>query len=146
MSAKKEKAIGKTKGIITEFKEFISRGNVIDMAVGIIIGTAFTAIVSSLVNDIIMPLVGLLLGGVDFSTLTANGINYGMFIQKIIDFLIIAIVVFLMVKMINLLRRKKKAEEAEAAAEPVAEVPVDIQLLTEIRDLLKEQGSDKKAE
>lgn len=132
----------------SEFKEFISRGSVMDMAVGIIVGSAFTAIVQSMVNDLLMPLIGLIIGGINFSDLkwvitpavgdvAAVTLNYGMFIQKCINFLLIALVVFLMVKGINKLRRKK--EEAPAApAEPPAP-PADIVLLTEIRDLLQKE-------
>ena len=130
-----------------DFKKFISRGNVVDMAVGVIIGGAFGKIVTSLVNDIIMPLVGVILGGVDFSTLTTppipaiNGgepvaIAYGLFIQQIVDFLIIAVSVFLMVKIIEKLKKKKKEEPAPPA--PPAPTKEE-ELLTEIRDLLKEK-------
>ncbi len=132
------------KGIIQEFKEFITRGNVIDLAVGVIIGTAFTAIVNSLVKDLIMPLVGWVCGGVSFTELKyvitpAEGeipeaaIYYGNFIQNIVNFLIIAVVVFTMVKLINKMHKKKEVEKVE---EPV-KVAEDIALLTEIRDLLK---------
>ena len=122
--------------MIKEFKAFISRGNVIDLAVGIIIGTAFKAIVSSLVNDIIMPIVGIVIGGVSFAdmniTIGSAVVSYGLFIQAVIDFLIIAIVIFFMVKGIN--RFRKKEEEAPAVPpEPTKEEV----LLTEIRDLLK---------
>ena len=129
-----------------DFKKFISRGNVVDMAVGVIMGGAFGKIVTSLVNDIIMPLVGVIMGGVDFSTLTTapipalNGgepvaIAYGLFIQQIVDFLIIAISVFLMVKVIEKLKKKK-----EAAPPPPPPAPSKEEvLLTEIRDLLKEK-------
>lgn len=143
-----DRGLKKTKGFINEFKEFISRGNVIDMAVGIIVGTAFTAIVNSLVADVIMPAIGWLLGGINFTELkyvitpavgdTAEAaIRYGVFIQKIVDFLIIAFVVFLMVKLINSFRRKKEepAPEPETAPEPSDEV----KLLTEIRDLLSKE-------
>jgi len=134
-----------------EFKEFISRGNVVDMAVGVIVGGAFSKIVTSLVNDIVMPLVGLILGGVNFSTLTTapitpvNGgepvaIAYGLFIQTVVDFLIIAFVIFMMVKMINKFRRKK--EEPKAPPAPPAPSKEEV-LLTEIRDLLKEQNEKK---
>ncbi len=130
------------KGFITEFKEFIARGNVMDMAVGIIIGTAFTAIVNSIVNDVIMPAIGFLIGGLDFTQYkivlteaTADAadtaIYYGTFIQNLVNFLIIAFVVFLLVKGINKLHRKKE----EAPPEPEAVDP-QIELLTEIRDLL----------
>lgn len=106
------------KALIKEFKEFISRGNVMDMAVGVIIGGAFTAIVNSLVNDMLMPLLSLLTGGFDFSGLSialgegenAATINYGSFISAIINFLLIALVIFLIIKAINKVSRKKKEE------------------------------------
>lgn len=124
--------------MLKEFKEFISRGNVIDLAVGIIIGGAFSTIVSSLVGDIIMPLVGILIGGISFSdmnvTIGTAVVNYGLFIQAVVDFLIISAVIFLMVKGINRLRRKKEDEPAAVAEPPREEV-----LLTEIRDLLKKK-------
>ena len=134
------------KGFIAEFKEFISRGNVIDMAVGVIIGGAFTTIVNSLVNDVIMPFLGLIIGGINFSelkiVLTAaagdtpeTAIMYGSFIQNIINFLLIALVVFTMVKIINRFRRKKEEPEPEPAPEP--EPPEEVLLLREIRDSLK---------
>jgi large conductance mechanosensitive channel len=120
--------------MLKEFREFVTRGNVIDLAVAVILGAAFTAIVTSLVNDIIMPLVGILLGKVDFASLSITVGNavvlYGKFIQAIVNFLVIALVVFLLVRSINRLNRKKAAE---APAGP----PADIVLLTEIRDLLK---------
>ena len=142
---------GKGNGFISEFKEFISRGNVVDMAVGIIVGTAFTAIVNSLVKDVIMPFVGFLIGGMHFDELkwvlspavgeTAEvAIGYGAFLQNVIDFLIIAFVVFCMVKLINRLRRKKQAPKP---AEPPKPAP-EVELLTEIRDLLRIQGQDTK--
>jgi len=129
--------------MIQEFKEFAARGNAVDMAVGIIIGAAFGKIVSSLVADVIMPPVGLLLGGADFSGLAitlksasdgaaAVTLNYGKFIQAIVDFLIVAWAVFLLVKGVNSMRRK---EEEKPAAPP--EPPADVRLLGEIRDLLK---------
>ncbi|BBQ54365.1 large-conductance mechanosensitive channel protein MscL [Aeromonas jandaei] len=131
--------------LIQEFKAFASRGNVIDMAVGIIIGAAFGKIVSSFVGDVIMPPIGLILGGVDFSDLAvtlkaAEGsapavvIAYGKFIQTIIDFLIISFAIFMGLKAINTLK-KKQEEEAAAPAAPTK----DQELLTEIRDLLKAQ-------
>ncbi len=137
--------------MFAEFKKFITRGNVVDMAVGIIIGTAFTAIVNSLVKDVLMPFIGLILGGVSFVDLkiviteateqTAEvAILYGSFLQKIIDFLIIAFVVFLMVKGINKLREISEAKKRAEAQAPIAappQTPADIVLLTEIRDLLK---------
>ena len=125
--------------MMKEFKEFISRGNVMDMAVGIIIGGAFTAIVSSLVADIITPIIGMLLGGVNFSelaiTVGSAQLTYGNFIQAIINFLIIAWVVFMMVKAMN--KMKKKEEEKPAEPEAPTEPPEDIVLLREIRDSLK---------
>ncbi|SIQ76061.1 large-conductance mechanosensitive channel protein MscL [Aeromonas veronii] len=131
--------------LIQEFKAFAARGNVIDMAVGIIIGAAFGKIVSSFVGDVIMPPIGLILGGVDFSDLAvtlkaAEGatpavvIAYGKFIQTIIDFLIISFAIFMGLKAINTLK-KKQEEEATAPAGPTK----DQELLTEIRDLLKSQ-------
>ena len=127
---------------IKEFREFAMRGNVMDMAVGIIIGVAFGKIVSSLVNDIIMPPIGFILGGVDFTDLKASmivggseepvTINYGTFVQTTIDFLLIAFAIFLMIKAINSLKKKEEAAPA-APPEPSAEE----KLLTEIRDLLK---------
>ena len=123
----------KAKGAIAEFKTFISQGNVMDMAVGVIMGSAFGKIVTSLVNDILMPLVGLVLGKVDFSTLAFKGIAYGAFIQAIVDFLIVAICIFAMVKALEKFKRKEEKEEAPAAK---AE---DVALLEEIRDLLKAQ-------
>ena len=136
------------KGIVSEFKEFITRGNVMDMAVGIIIGGAFTAIVQSLVNDLLMPVIGALFGGIDFTTLKyvvraadeAAGIEeaaikYGSFIQAIVNFLLIAIVIFLLVKGINKMRKKK--EEPAPAPAPEPEPSEEVKLLTEIRDALK---------
>lgn len=141
--------------IIGEFKEFISRGNVMDMAVGLIVGSAFTAIVNSLVGDLLMPLLGIITGGINFSDMKwvlqaavmegeeiitpEVAVNYGSFIQYIINFLLIAISVFLLVKGINAVRaraEKKKKEEEEAA--PPAPDP-QLVLLEEIRDLLKEK-------
>lgn len=137
--------------IINEFKEFAMRGNVIDMAVGIIIGGAFGKIVSSVVNDVIMPPIGLLIGGLNFSdikitlkdaTVDAAGaavpavtLNIGNFIQTGIDFLILAMCIFLLVKLMNKL--KKKEEPAPAPAEPT--MSTTDTLLTEIKDLLKEK-------
>ena len=129
------------KAFIREFKEFISKGDVMSMAVGIIVGTAFTAIVTSLNQDIITPILGLILGQIDFTSLsiTVGGasVMYGNFIQAIITFLITAFTLFLVLKAFNKMSAKvKKTEEDAAAAEP-APVPEDIQLLTEIRDLMK---------
>ncbi len=132
------------KKIFNEFKEFISRGNVIDLAVGVIMGSAFTAIVTSLVNDIFMPVIGLIFGGIDFTSLrivlspateTAEeaALCYGNFIQNVVNFLLVAAVIFLIVKLINKLRKKKEEAPAPAPAEPSEEVL----LLREIRDELK---------
>jgi large conductance mechanosensitive channel len=136
--------------MLKELKEFISRGSVIDLAVGIIIGAAFTSVVNSLVNDIIMPPIGLALAGINFSdlfiTLSAGSYaslaeakeagaatwNYGQFINAVISFLIVAFVIFLLVKAINRLRRKQEAAPAAPPAPPRSEL-----LLEEIRDLLK---------
>ncbi|MEH7386954.1 large conductance mechanosensitive channel protein MscL [Bacillus sp. JJ1521] len=124
--------------MLNEFKKFALKGNVIDLAVGVIIGGAFGKIVSSLVNDIIMPLVGFLLGGVDVSkaSIPFNGeaIMYGAFLQTVVDFLIISFSIFLFVRFFQ---RFKKNEEEKPAAEPSP--TKEEQLLTEIRDLLKEQ-------
>ena len=143
-------------GMVKEFKEFAVKGNVVDMAVGIIIGGAFGTIVKSLVSDVIMPPIGLALGGVDFADLfvtlkdgantagpyttlvdaqTAGAvtINYGMFVNNVISFVIVAFAVFMLVKSINKLKR----EEPPAPTPPPAEPPEDIKLLREIRDSLK---------
>ena len=125
--------------MMKEFKEFISRGNVMDMAVGIIIGGAFTAIVGSLVADIIGPIIGMIMGGIDFSSLSVQVgqavLTYGNFIQAIINFLIVAWVIFMIVKAMN--KMKRKEEEKPAEPEAPAEPPEDIVLLREIRDSLK---------
>ncbi|MCM3707017.1 MULTISPECIES: large conductance mechanosensitive channel protein MscL [Cytobacillus] len=118
-----------------EFKKFALKGNVLDLAVGVVIGAAFGKIVSSLVDDIIMPLVGLLMGGVDFTDLMVKvggaQVKYGLFIQNVVDFFIVAFSIFVFIRIINN-RFKKKEEEA---LEP--EVDPNVELLTEIRDLLK---------
>ncbi len=136
--------------LLKEFKEFAMKGNVVDMAVGIIIGAAFGKIVSSLVNDVIMPPIGMLLGGVNFTELKATlqdasvdaagqavnavTINYGNFIQVVIDFLIVAFAIFMVIKAMNSLKKKK--EEVPAPAAPPAPSAEET-LLSEIRDLLK---------
>lgn len=139
----------KATGFFAEFRKFIARGNVLDMAVGIAAGAAFTAIVNSFVNDIINPVIGVLIGGVDFSNLqivlkhateteAEVAIRYGAFINSIISFIIISFALFLMVKTFNKFAEKKKnAEAAEKAKAAPPAPPADIQLLTEIRDLLK---------
>ncbi|AFQ59488.1 MULTISPECIES: large conductance mechanosensitive channel protein MscL [Bacillaceae] len=123
-----------------EFKAFAMRGNIVDLAIGVVIGGAFGKIVTSLVNDIIMPLVGLLLGGLDFSGLSFTFgdavVKYGSFIQTIVNFLIISFSIFIVIRTLNGLRRKKEAEE-EAAEEAV---DAQEELLKEIRDLLKQQA------
>lgn len=140
----------KKKGIIAEFKEFIARGNVVDMAVGVIIGGAFTSIVNSLVNDIFTPFLGMILAGVNFESLGITipwgnrpYINIGNFIQCIISFLLTAICVFVIVKVINAVRNntfgKKKEEPKPEAPKPAPEPTKEELLLAEIRDLLKEQ-------
>ena len=123
---------------ISEFKEFAMKGNVLDMAVGVIIGGAFGKIGSSLVDKVLMPIIGVLTGGVDFSALSVKVVDaevkYGMFVQNVIDFLIIAFCIFLMLKGINKFNRKKKAKPEQPAA-PAG--PTQEELLAEIRDLLK---------
>ena len=137
LDAKKlgDKALKSGKGFFSEFKAFIKRGNVMDLAVAVVIGGAFGKIVTSLVNDIIMPLVGIIIGGHDFTSLSITigtaSINYGTFIQNIIDFLIVAFCIFVVMKLVNKFLIKEKKEEKKA--EPSDE----IKLLTEIRDLLK---------
>jgi large conductance mechanosensitive channel len=140
-------------GFLKEFKAFALKGNVMDMAVGVIIGGAFGKIVTSLVNDVIMPPIGLLVGGVDFTNLKlvikkavveggaeiapAVTWNYGAFIQQVVDFTILAFCVFMMVKVMNKLMKKEEAKPAPAPAPPAPSK--EELLLTEIRDLLKEQ-------
>ncbi|MCX7381008.1 MAG: large conductance mechanosensitive channel protein MscL [Alphaproteobacteria bacterium] len=143
----------KRPGWVDEFQSFIMRGNVVDLAVGIIIGAAFTAIVGSLVKDLFNPIIGLLLGGIDFSNIfitlkgptaptleaakTAGAVtlNVGLFLNAVIQFLIVAFAVFWMVKVLTALQRKKEAAPAAPAAPSTSEV-----LLTEIRDLLAKKG------
>ena len=135
----KKDVIKKGSKTLKEFKEFISKGNVIDLAVGVIIGSAFGKIVSSLVDNILMPLIGVIVGGIDFSGLTIKvkeaTINYGIFIQNIIDFLIISACIFVFIKLIS--KFNKKEEEPEEKIEEKKDE--QILLLEEIRDLLKEQ-------
>lgn len=131
--------------MLKEFKTFISRGNVLDLAVGVVVGGAFGKIVTSLVDDIIMPLVGLLMGGLDFSNLSIKvgkaKIMYGSFIQNVVDFLIVAFCIFLMVKAFNKLTKKVEAKKAKEKKEEEAKKAENIVLLEEIRDLLKEKKS-----
>ena len=130
-------------GMVQEFKEFAMRGNVVDLAVGVVIGGAFGKIVSSVVSDIIMPPIGVMMGGVDFSDLKivlheavgetpAVTLNYGSFIQACVDFLIVAFAIFMLVKAMNAMKRKEEEAPSAPPAPPAEEV-----LLTEIRDLLK---------
>ena len=135
------------KKVVKEFKEFISRGNVVDLAVGVIMGGAFGKIVTSLVNDIIMPLVGIILGGLDFTNLTLTlgdaSIAYGLFIQNVIDFLIVSACIFLMIKFINKLTKKKEAKEAKEEKKEEIKKSEEVLLLEEIRDLLKNNKTNK---
>lgn len=135
----KEELKNKGSKTLNEFKEFIAKGNVIDMAVGVIIGSAFGKIVSSIVDDILMPLLGVVIGGIDFTGLSLKvkdaTITYGNFIQNVIDFLIIAACIFFMIKAIDKVTKKNKEEEKEEVP-PKDENTV---LLEEIRDLLKEK-------
>ncbi|MDR0364010.1 MAG: large-conductance mechanosensitive channel protein MscL [Bacteroidales bacterium] len=136
------------KKFFKEFKDFAMRGNVVDMAAGIIIGSAFGKIVSSLVADVIMPAIGLLIGGVNFSELVitlkpavgdvaAVTLNYGIFIQTIFDFIIIAFCIFMMIKALNRFIHKKNTEESASA--PLPEPSDEVKLLTQIRDLLEKE-------
>lgn len=138
------------KKFVSEFKEFISRGNVLDMAVGIVMGTAFTKIINALVTNIIMPLIGIITGKVNLSALkwvitpASDGVEelavtYGVFLQAILDFLIIAFAIFCVIKVINTMREKLERKKEEEKAEAVAEPDKTEVLLTEIRDLLKER-------
>ncbi len=127
------------KKFFNEFKEFAVKGNMVELAIGIMIGTAFSAITNSLVKDIFMPFIGLLMNGIDFSALCYKigeaSINYGLLIQAILNFLITAFVLFLMIKFIAKLKKEPKEEVVVEVKEP--EIPEDVKLLTEIRDLLK---------
>ena len=132
---------------LNEFKTFISRGNILDMAVGVIMGTAFSKIVTSIVNDIFMPLIGLLLGGLNFSGLSVQirdtVIAYGAFIQNVIDFLIVAICLFLVIRfMAKLTANNQEAQEAEARQAPAPAKSDEVVLLEEIRDLLKKESKE----
>ena len=133
MANKENSLVKKGGNALKEFKEFISKGNVFDMAVGVVIGGAFGKIVTSLVDDIIMPLVGMIVGGLDFTSLVAKvgdaTLSYGVFIQNVVDFLIVALCIFFVVKVVASFRKK----EEEAPVEPSEEVL----LLREIRDSLK---------
>ncbi|MBQ5815677.1 MAG: large-conductance mechanosensitive channel protein MscL [Flavobacteriales bacterium] len=140
-------------GFFKEFKQFAMRGNVVDMAVGIIIGAAFGKIVTSVVNDIIMPGIGLLVGGVNFTDLKlvlkkavmegeqAVTINYGNFLQVTFDFIIIAFAIFMLIKAMNTLNRKKEEKAAAPAPAPVPEPSAEEKLLKEILDELKKKNA-----
>ena len=138
----KEKILKKGSKTLSEFKQFIAKGNAMDLAVGVIIGSAFGKIVSSIVDDILMPIIGVLIGGIDFSNLTIKfnnaTIKYGNFIQNIVDFLIIAVCIFLIVKLLERLSRKNEEQVAEEPKKGENTV-----LLEEIRDLLKEKQEIK---
>ncbi len=135
------KELKKLKEEASEFKKFISRGNVVDMAVGVIIGGAFGNIVTSLVQDMLMPLIGVVLGGLNFESLSIQvgsaNIAYGSFIQTIVDFLIISFSIFVMIKVIEKLKRKQEAKEESQKTDEVL-------LLEEIRDLLKNTMKEEK--
>lgn len=131
--------------MLKEFKQFISRGNVVDLAVGVIVGGAFSKIVSSLVNDVMMPLIGIIIGGIDFTNLSITFKNatiyYGTFIQNIIDFLIIAACIFMFVKFMNKLTSYKKEEKPKENVKVKSE---EVLLLEEIRDLIKKDTKSVK--
>lgn len=133
------------KKFISEFKEFISKGNVLDMAVGVIIGGAFSKIVSSLVNDVMMPLIGIIIGGHNFTNLSIKvgnaKIMYGIFLQNVVDFLIVAFCLFTVIKIIN---RFKKKQEKNENKEKIKTPSEEVMLLSEIRDLLKTDKTTKK--
>lgn len=148
--------MSKGKGVMNEFKAFILKGNIIDMAVGVIIGGAFSKIVTSLVNDILMPLLGAVTGGADFCTFEfvinpavldeagntiteAAAIRYGMFIQNILDFLIIGACMFFMIKAVSVISARFRHEEAKKEEPAAPAGPTSEELLAEIRDLLKER-------
>ena len=138
----------KENGFFAQFKKFITRGNVLDMAVGVIIGASFNAIVTSLVNDIISPVIGIVTGGVDFTSMVitlkaatetaeAVTINYGLFINACITFLLTALTLFVIIKSFNKMQEMRAKKETEEKAAAPAAKPADIVLLEEIRDLLK---------
>lgn len=133
----KKEIITKGTKTLKEFKTFISKGNVVDLAVGVIIGSAFGKIVSSLVNDILMPIIGIIIGGIDFSNLTIQikdaTIKHGIFIQNIIDFLIVAFCIFIFIKLINKVSKKEEEKKEKVVSE-------ETKILKEIRDILKEKN------
>ncbi len=128
------------KGMIQEFKEFAVKGNMIDIAVGVVIGAAFNKVIDSLVKDVFMPILGILTGGIDFSYLkynltTDSSIRYGLLIQNLIDFLIIALTVFVVIKIMNRLRNK-----AQDTEDTTVSTPKEIELLSELKKLMEEQN------
>lgn len=135
----------KVKNFLGEFKTFIERGNVIDLAVGVVIGSSFSKIVSSVVDDLLMPLIGIIIGGIDFSNLTLKvggaSINYGLFLNNVINFLIVAFCVFVLVKFINKLTKKKEAKEEIKEEHKKSD---EVLLLEEIRDELKKNNKSRK--
>ena len=145
----KEKIIKKSGKALSEFKEFIARGNVMDLAVGVIIGGAFGKIVTSIVDDLLMPVIGMIIGGIDFTGLSIKigeaEVKYGNFIQNVIDFLIVAFCIFIIVKLVNRATErveklaKKEAEEAKEEAVEEVKKSDEVVLLEEIRDLLKKE-------
>ena len=130
--------------MLEEFKKFISKGNVVDLAVGVIVGGAFSTIVTSLVNDVIMPLLGIIIGGIDFTGLVLKvgdaQIKYGAFIQNVINFLIVSFCIFMVVKFMNKLSTLKKKEEKKEEEKPVEKVSEEILLLREISASLKKKN------
>ena len=134
-----KKELGKVKKVGADFRKFISRGNVVDMAVGVIIGGAFGKIVTSLVNDVLTPIIGVFLGGLNFSELSFGlkdaQINYGLFIQTIVDFLIIALCIFAMIKFFEKFKKKEEPKKDEPPKKSD-----EVLLLEEIRDLLKKKS------
>ena len=136
----KNELVKKGNSTLKEFKQFISKGNVIDLAVGVIIGSAFGKIVTSIVNDILTPIIGILIGGLDFSSLKFQmkdaTIQYGLFLQNVIDFLIVSVCIFVLVKIVSKFTKKQEKEEKKKDEQII--------LLEEIRDLLKEQNQSKK--
>ena len=136
-----EENVKTTKNLLQEFKKFISRGNVVDLAVGVIIGGAFGSIVTSLVNDIIMPIIGVLLGGIDFSSLLLQigdaQVSYGSFIKNVVDFLIIAASIFVFVKIIKTIEQQAQVATAKSDKTPATQENEQTKLLREIRDTIR---------
>ena len=135
---KRKDVLKKGENTLKEFKEFISKGNIVDMAIGVIIGSAFGKIVTSLVNDIFMPIIGVIIGGLDFSNLSIkvgnSTIMYGSFIQNVVDFLIVAACIFFMIKVLSKFKKKEEVKTETTVAENTL-------LLREIRDLLKKKSN-----